>query len=1081
MTSTGKPARPWRRHPLAVLAALLLTAAALWIGYFLATFDLNHYREELSRTVAERLQMPVRLGDAHLELREGGVAFRFAEVQIGTAETAAELRAKQLWLQLAWYGLLFRQPILTEIALDAPLVRISPPAADTAEDDQPQAPFDLQQLAGLQIHRVEIQQGTLVLNWRNRSGSLQTVELTDLSVEADGVGLAGNTTFNITGNLAGRALPTRLALRGSVALPAQGPLLDAEWDLALEARALDLAPFAGLLQDAAGMQAQGTADLELFLRGVPPQGANFQVEVTGSELQLRPRPDSSQPLPLRHLQVVGTWQRQEGGHDFRQVAVQLNDLRMAGELSLVSGGDGRQINGALHNSTLPLDTLRPWVPPAILAANPLLSRRIPGGTLFVNEARFHAEIPNDPQGFAGFSLDEMRGELRNVSWDLGRGRRAELQSLQLRLEGQHWYLEHGTGALAGLPATAQATIALQSDGQPRFSLDLAISGPTGAFAALNDKPLPEGLNLAGTLSLKGQVEGTPDAYRLALHADLTQLDVRYGQNLHVPPTPEAFLAVRGTGSRSALSIEQGEMLLGKLAGRLTGTLEWAEVPAADFAVRLELADLAAAYPYAPALEKLRLLGGVTLELAAQGPLAELQSKITLDLIDVGIPTHGIVADISQLNGRLHLEEGGIRSEKLTARLGKSLVNLTGRVADFGEPRLVLDVQAPLVRADEVVFNSDRVFLRDIEGRLVFDREGLAFAPVKVRLDRGTRATVSGSVKDFADPRVVLDISGDYANIEEIIGLWTNQTAAAAAARRARHAGAPHKPLPPIRIEVEARQGDLYGMKFANARALIVPSTDRLLIHPLDFNIDKGYCNAQVLVDFRGEHSVLRVSGHAEDVDAYQVHNELLDRKSILRGTLRGDFYLQGELGEGRFLPTSFGNFTVSVRDGVMRHSPVLATIFSLLNVSQLFTLQLPDVDLEGVPFSLMTAELAIDQGVLSSENVRVDSQAMNMTYVGQYNMVRNLLDLLVVVKPLGTVDKVVTSLPIAGWLLGGEEKALITAQFKVTGPAGDPDVEAIPISAISKGVLGIVQRALGLPLKLIEDPAILWGGGGEKR
>jgi uncharacterized protein YhdP len=134
-----------------------------------------------------------------------------------------------------------------------------------------------------------------------------------------------------------------------------------------------------------------------------------------------------------------------------------------------------------------------------------------------------------------------------------------------------------------------------------------------------------------------------------------------------------------------------------------------------------------------------------------------------------------------------------------------------------------------------------------------------------------------------------------------------------------------------------------------------------------------------------------------------------------------------------------------------------------------------------VPFTLLTGELAIDKGILSTENIRIDSEAMNMSYVGNYDMVRDRLDLLVVVKPLGTVDKVVTSLPIAGWLLGGEQKALITAQFKVTGTGAKPKVEAIPISSMSKGMLGFFQRTLSLPLKLIEDPAILWGGGGEKR
>jgi len=104
-----------------------------------------------------------------------------------------------------------------------------------------------------------------------------------------------------------------------------------------------------------------------------------------------------------------------------------------------------------------------------------------------------------------------------------------------------------------------------------------------------------------------------------------------------------------------------------------------------------------------------------------------------------------------------------------------------------------------------------------------------------------------------------------------------------------------------------------------------------------------------------------------------------------------------------------------------------------------------------------------------------------MSYVGQYDMVGDRLDLLVVVKPLGTIDKVVTHLPIAGWILGGEERALITAQFQVTGTGAKPEIEAIPITAMSKGVLGIFQRTLSLPIKLIEDPAILWGGGGERK
>jgi len=402
------------------------------------------------------------------------------------------------------------------------------------------------------------------------------------------------------------------------------------------------------------------------------------------------------------------------------------------------------------------------------------------------------------------------------------------------------------------------------------------------------------------------------------------------------------------------------------------------------------------------------------------------------------------------------------------------------VADLGAPRLELEVAAPAVRADELIFHSDRVILREVQGRLVIDRDSLLFDPVKVRLDKGTRATVNGSVRNFAEPRVDLEITGDYANIEEIIGLWTDTSPEARAAHKRRDDGTPRQPLPPIRIAAQAARGDLYGMEFAEARALIVPTSGQLLIHPLDFEVGEGYCTSQVRVDFHPTANALRISGHAENVDAFAVYNQLLGRKSIMRGSLRGDFYLQGELGGRGFLPTAYGSVSATVRDGVMRHSPVLSTVFSLLNVSQLFSFKLPDVNLEGLPFTRLSAELAIERGVISTEHLVIDSDAMDMSYTGQFDLVKNELDLLAVVKPLGTIDKVVTRLPIAGWILGGDEKALITVQLRITGPGDKPYVEAIPISAMSKGVLGIFQRTLSLPLKLVEDPAILWGGGGEK-
>ena len=84
------------------------------------------------------------------------------------------------------------------------------------------------------------------------------------------------------------------------------------------------------------------------------------------------------------------------------------------------------------------------------------------------------------------------------------------------------------------------------------------------------------------------------------------------------------------------------------------------------------------------------------------------------------------------------------------------------------------------------------------------------------------------------------------------------------------------------------------------------------------------------------------------------------------------------------------------------------------------------------------------------------------------------------IHPLGTVDKIVSHIPVAGWLLTGEDKALLTAHFSVKGKTDDVSVTAMPLDTLTEPTIGLLRRTLGLPFKLIEDPQILWGGESSK-
>lgn len=123
----------------------------------------------------------------------------------------------------------------------------------------------------------------------------------------------------------------------------------------------------------------------------------------------------------------------------------------------------------------------------------------------------------------------------------------------------------------------------------------------------------------------------------------------------------------------------------------------------------------------------------------------------------------------------------------------------------------------------------------------------------------------------------------------------------------------------------------------------------------------------------------------------------------------------------------------------------------------------------GMPYDTITATFSFKDGVVRTEDLYIDSEAMNISIVGQFDLVKNQVDATIGVKPLQTVDKVVSRIPIAGWILTGKNKSLITTYFEAKGSIDNPTVKSITAKSMAKGVFGIFKRLFSLPAKLITD------------
>jgi uncharacterized protein YhdP len=187
---------------------------------------------------------------------------------------------------------------------------------------------------------------------------------------------------------------------------------------------------------------------------------------------------------------------------------------------------------------------------------------------------------------------------------------------------------------------------------------------------------------------------------------------------------------------------------------------------------------------------------------------------------------------------------------------------------------------------------------------------------------------------------------------------------------------------------------------------------------------------------------------------------LTGRVHIYNVTLRGEGKDFQEVKE-----SLNGGMKLEFEKGAIERGNILAKIFSILNVSQWFKGRLPDLKTEGLPYHQITATIAVQNGVASTDDFVVNSDAMRITVFGRVDLGRNVIDATVGVHPLITVDMLLSNIPVAGYILTGKNKAFLSYVYEVRGSLDDPNIEAVPIKALGEGVLGVMKRLLETPVK----------------
>jgi hypothetical protein len=192
---------------------------------------------------------------------------------------------------------------------------------------------------------------------------------------------------------------------------------------------------------------------------------------------------------------------------------------------------------------------------------------------------------------------------------------------------------------------------------------------------------------------------------------------------------------------------------------------------------------------------------------------------------------------------------------------------------------------------------------------------------------------------------------------------------------------------------------------------------------------------------------------------------LTDKENLADGT----FDLNGELmTKARpkdLLKSLSGNLAFSAEQGRIYRFGMLAKIFALLNVTEIYRGEVPDLAGQGFAYNSMSTNAVFEDGKLIISEGAIDSPSMGIACAGDINLVKKKVDLTVLVAPFKTVDRIVKHIPLVGNILGG---TLVSIPFRAKGKLDDPDVIPLSPTAVGSGLLGILQRTLQLPITIIQ-------------
>ena len=155
------------------------------------------------------------------------------------------------------------------------------------------------------------------------------------------------------------------------------------------------------------------------------------------------------------------------------------------------------------------------------------------------------------------------------------------------------------------------------------------------------------------------------------------------------------------------------------------------------------------------------------------------------------------------------------------------------------------------------------------------------------------------------------------------------------------------------------------------------------------------------------------------------------------------------------------------QNGNIKDFPDIYKILSLADVLGLITGQ---IDLRsGFYFDKMVGYFELKNGILkTTKPLTVKGTSNNLFINGDVNLTNYHIDSLFMITTFTLINRIISSIPIIGHILGGKEKSFTGLSFRVDGYLdGKMNIYPVPWESLGKGLLDIITRTITLPAYLL--------------